>query len=661
MPKTLQLRRGTTAEITANTPASGELFVDTQKKTVTVGDGSTAGGIILARDDRVSVVFTTANGANGLASGAYNQANVTIGIDTTQNTRINSIETINTNQNNSITIIQGVDSTQNTRLNSIETINTNQNTTITAVNQFAAGAFNQANTAVSGLSSKQDTLVSGTNIKTINGTSLLGSGNIPVSGGGSTGDWTFTANVANVSFNDAAQISTSGNVTVDTRATTNYVPANWNGGGSSLTVVPKSPTTATLQYTHSIAGANFAELLNQTPIGATITYTPDIGTPVLVVGIVTLVTRSGAASGDVFLDFDIVSGPDPITVTTVLTLAITTGQLVTSNVSGTYIFETDGTFITDSVLAGDVLIANNIVTPLPIVTVDPYGNVTQTPQPLVINGNLSVTGNVTSNNMSTRVAIGSSAGLTNQNFDAVAVGPNAGETTQGAAGVAIGAGAGRLNQGGIGVAIGYFAALSAQGTRSIAIGNQAAQTTQSTDAVAIGTNAGQTTQGESSVAVGNAAGQQNQARYGIAIGNSAAAGGQGEGSIAIGLQSGFTSQGTSSVAVGSIAGYSAQGTKAVAVGFGAGGQAQGINSVAIGNEAAADNQGNYSVAIGAWAGETSQSNNSIILNATGSNLNQTTANTFTVKPIRNVASATLPSGFFNMAYNPTTGEIIYWS
>ncbi len=75
MAKTLQLRRGTTAEITANTPASGELFVDTQKKTVTVGDGTTAGGIILARDDRVSDVFTTANGANGLAAGAFNKAN----------------------------------------------------------------------------------------------------------------------------------------------------------------------------------------------------------------------------------------------------------------------------------------------------------------------------------------------------------------------------------------------------------------------------------------------------------------------------------------------------------------------------------------------------------------------------------------------------------
>lgn len=39
--------------------------------------------------------------------------------------------------------------------------------------------------ARSELSNKQNTLVSGTNIKTINGNSLLGSGNITISGGGS--------------------------------------------------------------------------------------------------------------------------------------------------------------------------------------------------------------------------------------------------------------------------------------------------------------------------------------------------------------------------------------------------------------------------------------------------------------------------------------------
>jgi hypothetical protein len=83
--------------------------------------------------------------------------------------------------------------------------------------------------------------------------------------------------------------------------------------------------------------------------------------------------------------------------------------------------------------------------------------------------------------------------------------------------------------------------------------------------------------------------------------------------------------------------------------------------VAIGYAAAQINQGASAVAIGFYAGQTSQANNSIILNATGSALNQTTANTFTVKPVRNGGSSGLPAGFYQMAYNPTTGEIVYYT
>lgn len=86
--------------------------------------------------------YDTANGANGLAAGAFNYANSQVsiisGIDATQNTRLNAIETINIDQNTSISIIQGVDLTQNT--------------TITQVNQFAQAAFNQANSSVQGTS-----------------------------------------------------------------------------------------------------------------------------------------------------------------------------------------------------------------------------------------------------------------------------------------------------------------------------------------------------------------------------------------------------------------------------------------------------------------------------------------------------------------------------
>ena len=44
----LQLRRGNTAEVGSITPSVGELVYDTQLKRVSVGDGSTAGGVLLA-------------------------------------------------------------------------------------------------------------------------------------------------------------------------------------------------------------------------------------------------------------------------------------------------------------------------------------------------------------------------------------------------------------------------------------------------------------------------------------------------------------------------------------------------------------------------------------------------------------------------------------
>lgn len=53
---------------------------------------------------------------------------------------------------------------------------------------FPPEAHSHATSEVTGLdtalSGKQDTLVSGTNIKTVNGTTLLGSGDLVVSGGG---------------------------------------------------------------------------------------------------------------------------------------------------------------------------------------------------------------------------------------------------------------------------------------------------------------------------------------------------------------------------------------------------------------------------------------------------------------------------------------------
>jgi hypothetical protein len=191
----------------------------------------------------------------------------------------------------------------------------------------------------------------------------------------------------------------------------------------------------------------------------------------------------------------------------------------------------------------------------------------------------------------------------------------------------------------------------ASGPVTIALGQNSGFDGQANAAIALGQNAGAGGQSGAAISIGqNAGGNTTQGSVAVAIGSSAGYDAQGDNTVAIGTSAGQTFQGTSATAVGSLAGSTGQGTAAVAIGTGTGETSQGI----------------YSVAVGSLAGRTSQANNSIIINATGANLNQTTANTFTVKPVRAVTSVTfaaptagsIPAGFSPMYYNPTTGEII---
>jgi hypothetical protein len=63
MATQVQFRRGSTAQVAAATPAAGEIVVNTDKDTVVVGDGSTAGGFELARADLNNVSDTSLNAA----------------------------------------------------------------------------------------------------------------------------------------------------------------------------------------------------------------------------------------------------------------------------------------------------------------------------------------------------------------------------------------------------------------------------------------------------------------------------------------------------------------------------------------------------------------------------------------------------------------------
>jgi hypothetical protein len=173
--------------------------------------------------------------------------------------------------------------------------------------------------------------------------------------------------------------------------------------------------------------------------------------------------------------------------------------------------------------------------------------------------------------------------------------------------------------------------------------------------VAIGVGAGQTTQQLTAVAVGDSAGYNTQGLGAVGVGAAAGFALQGEYAVALGYFAGNTSQGNAAVAVGAGAGTNNQGVHGVAIGTDAGATTQANRAVAIGYLAGSIAQGTAAVAIGYYAGELNQGNNSIIINATDSSLQQTTANTFTVAPVRNDV-ANIGNVMF---YNTTSKEVTY--
>ena len=144
--------------------------------------------------------------------------------------------------------------------------------------------------------------------------------------------------------------------------------------------------------------------------------------------------------------------------------------------------------------------------------------------------------------------------------------------------------------------------------------------------------------GPTEVAIGKYAGT-SQGNNAIAIGNEAGQSGQGTNAVAIGWQAGESAQSSGAVAYGQYAGQTSQSGNAVAIGQGAGNHQQGGNAIAIGQN----------------AGAVSQAANSIVLNASSSTVNNTVADSFVVKPIRNAVGTTV------MMYDATTGEVTHSS
>ena len=96
MTTTLQFRRYTTAELSSITGAQGEILVDTTKKTLTVQDGSTAGGTPLATETFVTSAITGYGATvSSLLLGYASNANLTSTL-TNYPTNANLTSTVNT-------------------------------------------------------------------------------------------------------------------------------------------------------------------------------------------------------------------------------------------------------------------------------------------------------------------------------------------------------------------------------------------------------------------------------------------------------------------------------------------------------------------------------------------------------------------------------------
>ena len=224
------------------------------------------------------------------------------------------------------------------------------------------------------------------------------------------------------------------------------------------------------------------------------------------------------------------------------------------------------------------------------------------------------------------VAIGRAAGNCCQGSGAVAIGRRAGECCQRSEAIAIGTYAGQYCQREYAISIGSFTATNCQQTNAIAIGAYAAYNdntnfTLQHDNSICGPNDG----ADNTITVTNLY-STSDIRPGMVINNN------GYNHVVITAVNGQVLTLASTPNAGSITPGSFFNVYA----------RQGINAIAI----------------GAYAASKTQFPNSIVINATGSDLASAGSDTLVIKSLRQVTGGTIPTGFYQVAWNPTTGEMI---
>ena len=176
----------------------------------------TTQGVDATQNTRLNIANTRLDSVETINTNQNTSINIIQGVDLTQNTRLDSIETNNINQNTNISIIQGTNVTQNTRLNSIETVNIDQNTSINIIQGVDVTQNTRLN-SIETINSDQNTSIS--IIQGVNSwqnTEITAVNNYAASGYAKA-----NAALANATGTFAGDLTITGDLTVIDNTTTN--------------------------------------------------------------------------------------------------------------------------------------------------------------------------------------------------------------------------------------------------------------------------------------------------------------------------------------------------------------------------------------------------------------------------------------------------------
>ena len=219
----------------------------TQAKVVTCSD------FVLETGAVITVKFTNAQTYNGTATLNVNSTGAKdicrVGTTTTTRYYWSAGEVVDFVYDGTNYVMEGkgLATTTYYGVTKLSSSTSSTSTSLAATPSAVKSAYDLAN-------SKQDALVSGTNIKTINGESILGEGNITISSGGTVASTDVRVNGTSITSNGVANLITESayNSSTNKIATKNDIPTNNNqltNGAGYITGISKSDVTTALGYT----------------------------------------------------------------------------------------------------------------------------------------------------------------------------------------------------------------------------------------------------------------------------------------------------------------------------------------------------------------------------------------------------------------------------